>query len=108
MLKWILLLSFLCLTGPSDARMMGSGMMGQSTSPPSPPPKSSAPEIKKGYGLVQTFCVECHQSPSPAQHTPAEWPAVLDRMQHYMQAQHRPVPTAADRKLILEYLSNPH
>jgi len=106
--KWVLFIIILGLASYSYARMMGGGMMGQATSSPTPPPKNSAPDIKKGYGLVQTFCVECHQSPNPAQHTPAEWPGVLDRMHRYMRAQHRPVPTAADRKLILDYLSKTH
>lgn len=108
MYKWILFVILLSLTGYSDARMMGSGMMGSEAEPPPPPDHKTTPEIRKGYELVQSYCAQCHQAPNPVQHTAAEWPSVLARMQHYMQQQHRPVPNNADRKLMLDYLDQPH
>lgn len=106
MRRWILLIIMLGLTSYSHAHMMGGGMMGANSSPPVPPKKNVAPRIKKGYRLVQTYCVQCHRSPNPAQHSATEWPDVVTRMQHYMRQQHRPVPTATDRKLILDYLAS--
>lgn len=95
------------LPGVSSAGMMGGGMggmMGSQPSPPPPPAKNAEPQVRKGYKLVRTYCIQCHQAPNPRQHTSAEWPVVMVRMQGYMQQQHRPLPTNADRKLILDYL----
>lgn len=39
-----------------------------------------------GAILVNHYCVQCHARPSPQQHTAAEWPAVVSRMQGHMQA----------------------
>ena len=108
MYKWLVLIGMLGFAGVTNARMMGGGMMGTEASPPVPPAKDSSADIKKGYSLVQTFCVQCHQSPNPAQHSAADWPVVLSRMQQYMQQQHRPVPTPSDRTLILKYLDQAH
>ncbi|MBI1422282.1 MAG: hypothetical protein GC149_02370 [Gammaproteobacteria bacterium] len=93
------------VTGLASAGMMGgmNGMMG-STPPPEPPPQNAAPAIHQGYDLTQEYCAQCHQLPAPSQHTPAEWPHVVARMQAYMQQQHRHVPNAREQQLILDYL----
>lgn len=106
MYKWLLFIISLSLAGYCDARMMGmgGGMMGSDAEPPAPPAKNAAPDVRKGYDLVQSYCVQCHQPPHPTQHTAAEWPNVLARMEQYMKQQHRHVPTDSDRKQILDYL----
>lgn len=108
MRRILLLILLTGLAGISIAGMMGNGMggmMGSQASPPSPPDKDAGPKIRQGYQLVETYCVQCHQAPNPAQHSAADWPAVVSRMQTYMKQQHRPVPSAADRQRILDYLS---
>lgn len=34
----------------------------------------------RGAKLLDRFCIQCHDLPSPAMHTPEEWPLVTDRM----------------------------
>jgi hypothetical protein len=96
------------MSGLASAGMMGNGMggmMGPQNSPPSPPPKNADPATRKGYNLTLQYCAQCHVPPNPNQHSAADWPQVVTRMQGYMQQQRRQVPSAAKRQLILEYLS---
>ena len=105
-----LFLLMLTITDLSVGGMMGGGMggmMGSQESPPSPPAKNASPDIRKGYQLVEKFCVQCHQIPNPNQHTRADWPAVVSRMQIYMQQQHRHLLSDKERQLILDYLGKP-
>ncbi len=80
-------------------------MMGSQSSPAEPPAKAADPAIRKGYDLTQQFCTQCHQAPNPVQHTAADWPLVVSRMQIYIQQQHRSAPDTKEQKLILNYLS---
>lgn len=57
-----------------------------------------------GYQASRTYCTQCHALPHADQHPPAEWPAVVARMQSYMEARHRPAPSAAERDAIIRYL----
>lgn len=104
-----LIITLLLLSTTSDAGMMGGGMrnggmMGSQSSPAEPPAKNADPEIRKGYRLTQQYCSACHQAPNPVQHTAADWPLVLSRMQAYMHQQHRHAPDTNEQHLILEYL----
>ncbi len=57
---------------------------------------------------LQRFCVACHALPSPAMHSPSDWPAVLRRMWLRMglidPALGVPVPEIGDRLVLLRYL----
>lgn len=102
-----ILLIVLLVTGvDATASMMGRGMMGPRSAPATPPAKNADPAIRQGYNLTRQFCTGCHQAPNPSQHTAAEWPQVLSRMQAYMQQQRRNAPDANEKQSILNYLGN--
>lgn len=106
-MRSVLFFSLLTISGMSIAGMMGhsmgmgGGMMGSQSAPPA---QNTNPNIRKGYQLVETYCTQCHQMPNPNQHTPADWQAVVSRMEGYMQQQGRPLPSDGERKLLLDYL----
>jgi cytochrome c5 len=50
------------------------------------------------------YCSSCHNLPAPGQHTPEEWPTVLDRMIKYRRIHARPDMSFSGRNLILEFL----
>jgi hypothetical protein len=63
---------------------MGPGMMmGPRFQPQT---QQTTPTRSSGGRLLAEYCSQCHAVPSPAQHTSAQWPAVVSRMQRYMQA----------------------
>jgi hypothetical protein len=37
-------------------------------------------ELERGHDATIERCSSCHLTPSPRDHTPAEWPALVDRM----------------------------
>ncbi|MEJ2107677.1 MAG: hypothetical protein P8X48_10175 [Acidiferrobacteraceae bacterium] len=106
----VVLLVLLLLSGVATAGMMGSGMgggmMGPSGSGSNTPPANLDSAARKGYDLTQEYCGRCHAAPVPQQHTAAEWPRVVDRMERYMHRQGRPAPNAEDTDTILHYLAS--
>jgi cytochrome c553 len=105
----ILFMALSTITSVSVAGMMGGGMggmMGQQASPATPPPQDANAEVRKGYHLVQSYCIQCHQAPNPNQHSAADWPAVVTRMQGYMQRQQQHSLSKDQRRLIIDYLGN--
>ncbi|MFZ5876301.1 MAG: hypothetical protein ACOYXU_07815 [Nitrospirota bacterium] len=73
-----------------------------------------------GADLMQRYCVQCHDLPSPSLHTAQEWPAVaarmfqrMDRMadgRHHLGMRRRHMlsvqaPTASERDTLLAYLA---
>jgi hypothetical protein len=98
------------VSGLANAHMM-SGNMGGGTMAKEQPSDSQGSTKKsassqKGYAQVHTFCTGCHQPPNPQQHTPKQWPLVLERMQAHMQRQRMRLPDSSEVKLILEYLDD--
>ena len=49
-------------------------------------------------------CSQCHALPDPVQHTAADWPAVVLRMQRNMVAMGKPVPPQSTLHAIDAYL----
>ena len=53
------------------------------------PPTFDATQLpeprSEGAGLVQRYCVQCHNLPNPAMHHAAKWPAIVERMVGRMQ-----------------------
>ena len=49
-------------------------------------------------------CTQCHALPDPTQHTAAEWPAVVGRMQRNMAIMGKPVPNPATIREIVGFL----
>lgn len=84
------------------------GMMGRPTAigpAELPDPKS------EGAKLVTEFCVQCHDLPSPKQHSASGWPPTVDRMYNrinMMSTSNNPmqikVPTEAELGKITAYL----
>jgi len=60
------------------------GMMGERMPPGIDP--ANLPDLQsEGALLIQRYCNQCHNLPSPGLHTAAEWPTVVARMNHRMQ-----------------------
>lgn len=84
------------------------GMMGRPTAigpAELPDPKS------EGSKLVSEFCVQCHDLPSPKQHSVSGWPPTVDRMynrMNLMSSSNNPmqikVPTRAELSKLTAYL----
>jgi len=49
--------------------------------PPGIDPAALPDPSGRGASLMRTYCVQCHNLPSPGLHTGAEWPGVVARMQ---------------------------
>ncbi len=102
--RFMCCLALLVFAGTNaEAGMMGSGgMMGRGAQQPSAgEPATKLPSVVQGY------CGVCHAVPRPDSHTAQEWPSVVRRMEGYMRAQGRAVPSNSDERAILAYLERP-
>lgn len=63
-------------------------------------PGTTVSELEAGRALYTSKCVGCHRLPDPNAKTPEQWPNVVDEMAE------RAKLTAADRDLMLRYLSS--
>lgn len=63
-----------------NTRDVMSSVMG-SILPPGVDPSALPDPTGRGASLMRTYCVQCHNLPSPGLHTGDEWPAVVARMQ---------------------------
>ncbi len=88
------------------------GMMGEVLPPGISP--SALPELgSEGATLLERYCMQCHELPSPGLHTSNEWPSVVDRMRKRMGrlAQNNTVairirvPTTLELDIITAYLA---
>lgn len=104
MQRVLLLAVLFVVAGVVSAGMMGGGMMGPGSAQGTQSPENADQATRKGYAATQEYCMQCHQLPSPQQHTAQEWPRVVSRMEGYMQRQGRRVPSPADSRSIIEYL----
>ena len=75
--------------------------------------KSSDPreEQKKlmqipGYREAKLICTQCHKLPFQDQHVSAAWPGVISRMESYMRANKRRMPTEQEREAIIGYFQS--
>lgn len=94
------------MTGTSAMGMMQNGMMGGSGEAPSAGAGADTRSgDRAGARLVQEFCTGCHRSPSPAQHAPGQWPAVVARMKRYMHSRGIEAPDPAQTRAIEAYLA---
>jgi cytochrome c5 len=78
--------------------LKGHGMEGL---PPGAVPAPGSP----GAILFQQTCAQCHALPDPKQHSPTEWPAVVERMRSNMEAMGKRVITEDEKEKILAYLA---
>lgn len=84
--------------------------------PPGPDPATLPEPGSAGADLLTRYCVQCHHLPSPAMHTPANWPRIVERMVWRMEGKgnmgtlmkdmmdHVQAPAAQDRAVLLAYL----
>lgn len=56
------------------------GQMLRRILPPGPDPDTLPEPRSDGARLLAKYCVQCHHLPSPAMHTPENWPRIFDRM----------------------------
>ena len=49
--------------------------------PPAIPPEQLPDPESEGARVLKRYCIQCHGLPSPGLHAPAEWPAIVNRMQ---------------------------
>ncbi|MGC2166279.1 MAG: hypothetical protein WA632_09725 [Gallionella sp.] len=59
-----------------------------------------------GYREAKIICSQCHQMPFSDQHIPAAWPGVIERMENYIQAGKRRLPTQQEHQAILNFFQN--
>ena len=69
------------------------------------PPGAAPAPGSPGATLFQQTCAQCHALPDPRQHSPSEWPAVVERMRSNMGAMGKRVITEDEKKEILAYLT---
>lgn len=81
---------------------------------PSFPDSSELPEPNSaGAKLVTQYCIQCHASPSPKQHSASNWPSVVERMNMRMQwmsqnnsSMNIKAPTNEELRTIIAYLQD--
>ena len=69
-------------------------------------PRDELEKDKPGYRIAKTYCSQCHTLPFPDQHVPQDWPAVIARMQNYIQAAKRKAPNESEQFAILGYFQS--
>ncbi len=60
--------------------------------------------VNQVAGEFVRYCSRCHALPDPGQHTAAEWPAVVDRMQQHARDGQLSVMTPDEKTGVLTYL----
>ncbi len=58
----------------------------------------------RAASLFARTCSRCHALPDPAQHTPEEWPAVVERMRDNMRRMQVPAIDDAEARVIAKFL----
>lgn len=92
------------------------GQMLRRILPPGPNPETLPEARSEGAQLLAKYCVQCHHLPSPAMHTPQNWPRIFDRMVWRMEGKGNmgdlmkdlmsgvQAPTADEKQALLAYL----
>ena len=83
--------------------MGGRGMMGNIEIPGNEPPQETDKTYVQGYKQAKTTCSQCHAIPDPGQHSRAEWPGVIKKMETYIRINNKVMPSAEGTKSILKY-----
>lgn len=60
--------------------------------------------VGEGRERFRTVCTRCHALPDPGQHSPGEWPAVVERMRGHMEEMEIPEPSDEEASAIVRYL----
>ncbi|MEO8333064.1 MAG: hypothetical protein ABI479_11585 [Gallionella sp.] len=59
-----------------------------------------------GYREAKVICTQCHALPFTDQHVADAWPSVIARMENYMRANNRRVPTEQEHAAIIGYFQS--
>lgn len=86
--------------------MMQGGMMSDGTGSARTGDSSASGESSSGEAVFDSTCSQCHGLPSPSQHTAAQWPDVVQRMEQYMASSGMAPPDAATTNAIVRYLQS--
>jgi len=89
----------------SDMRqggMMGSGTIGESQGEEQPVQNTNI-KYKKGYAQAQSTCSQCHAVPRTGKHSSSQWPNVISRMEGYIEAYNKIMPSKPELKSIINY-----
>ncbi len=91
---------------PSDELLLASSKV--ALPPPGVVPEYLPHPESEGAKLVQQYCTACHELPTPKIHSRTDWPRVTRRMWLRIDGLEPgfavPVPTSAERIMILRYL----
>ena len=71
---------------------------------PLPATRASELKQKEGGTLYSSICSRCHTLPDPAQYPARKWPAVVERMQLYMEEAGQDLPTDEEWRQIVDFL----
>jgi hypothetical protein len=88
--------------GPAGG-MMG-GMPSRDVVPPGTRPEDLPVPESRGAALVNQYCTQCHNLPSPSLHASGEWPQVVERMRLNIATLKKTPFTDAERDAIVQYL----
>ena len=88
--------------GPAGG-MMG-GMPSRDVVPPGTRPEDLPVPESRGAALVNQYCSQCHNLPSPSLHTAVEWPQVVERMRQNITTLKKTPFTDVERDEIIRYL----
>jgi cytochrome c5 len=91
---------------PSDELLLAASKV--ALPPPGVVPEYLPDPESEGARLVQQYCTACHELPTPKTHSRTDWPRVTRRMWLRIDGLEPgfavPVPTSAERLMILRYL----
>ena len=110
LLRYLLLLALASATPLANAHMvqrMNAGMMGMMNEGQQSGPVADAnPNQNQGAAAFQQVCSACHGLPDPRQHTAAQWPRVVHRMEYHMSSYGMRLPDAKTIQAINHYLES--
>jgi len=86
-----------------NGMMGGGGMMGNIEIRGEQPPQETKNKYVQGYQQAKTTCTQCHAMPHPNQHTRAEWPGVIKRMENHIKTYSKVMPNNVELKSIINY-----
>ena len=106
------MLTLVSVTSVANAHMMGAGtmragMMGTMDEGQQSGPAADANQSQgKGAAAFQQVCSACHGLPDPRQHTAAQWPRVVHRMEYHMSSYGMRLPDSKTIQAINHYLES--
>lgn len=94
------------LVAMGGAMMQGGMMSGGTGSSAQSDDSGASGQSSSAEAAFASTCSQCHGLPSASQHTPAQWPAVVQRMEQYMTSSGITPPDATTTNAIVHYLQS--